>query len=145
MSAPSRRLRRLALTIACVGVLGVAAAPASADSASTYLARETSLIGPCGGTYFTLQTSGLTANPDTWYGTTSYVRVDTGGSLETIVRRRSGVSKYDRYRACSGSSNWRQVDSPTKYKHQFIYQNWLCYDGGCQYLYTNYGSWIAGV
>jgi hypothetical protein len=145
MSTSHRRVKRLAVTIACLGALGVGAAPASADSVSAYLQRETSLIGPCGGTYFRLQATGLAADPDGWNSLSKYVRTDTGGNFETNVYRRSGVKRYDQYIACSGSRNWRHVFTPTKYVHQFIYQNWLCYGGSCQYLYTNYGSWLAGV
>ena len=146
MSPALSRVRRvLTITIACLSVLGATALPASADSAGTLLARTTPLFGPCAGSYWTVQATGLVANPDGWHGSMSYVRVDVGGIFETIVRRQTGVSRYERVITCQASSNYRRVDSPTKYVHQFIYQNWACYEGGCQYLYTNYGSWLAGV
>jgi hypothetical protein len=146
MSPALSRARRV-LTIMCasVAVLGATALPASADSASSYLARETSLIGPCGGTYYTVGTTIYTADPNGWNSLSKYVRTDTGGNFETNVYRRSGVSRYHKDYACKNSSNWRRIDTPSKYVHQFIYQNWLCYGGSCQYLYTNYGSWVAGV
>jgi hypothetical protein len=142
--ALSRARRGLTLMLASLVVLGATALPASADSVSAYLSRSTPLNGPCGGTYFRTQATGLAADPNTWHSGTRVVRVDTSGYFETIVSRRDGVSRYSRIIACKNSSNYRRIDSPTRYVHQFIYQNWYCYGGSCQYLYTNYGGWLAG-
>jgi hypothetical protein len=145
VSPPLPRGRAALAVATLLTALAVAATPASADEASAYLTRTTPLIGPCGGTWFRTTATGLTADPNNWHSNATFVRTDGGGDFETQVYRENGVNRFDRGIACTSSSRYRQVDSPTRYVHRFIYQNWFCDWGSCQYLYTNKGGWLTGL
>jgi hypothetical protein len=141
----TRIARALAALVVAGSLAAIAATAAPAAEVSTYLSRTNYLNEPCSGTWYRVSQTGLTADPNGWHSAAQYVRTDVGGNLETNVYVENGVNRFDRGYACTSSSKYRRIDSPTRYVHRYIYQNWLCYGASCQYMYTNTGSWLAGT
>ncbi|WP_203758004.1 hypothetical protein [Cellulomonas chitinilytica] len=120
---------------------------ANADSAQPYLGWTEKLQGPCG-TANTVKYVGTVSFSDpATHSVTRYKTVTSNeyGNIQTIEYTQNGVTAASVYSGCAPGEGLIKRYNPTAYKHRAIYNNYYCGAASCQYAYTVYGTWVAGV
>lgn len=139
-----RSITIFAAAALCVGLFST---EANAATAQPYLGWTEKLQGPCG-TANTVAYAGTVSFSDpTLHSVTKYRTVTSNeyGNIQTIEYNQNGVTQAQVYAGCAPGEGLIRRYNPTAYKHRTIYNNYYCGAASCQYAYTVYGTWVAGV